>query len=354
MNSQRKIRVLIVDDSAVIRKMFSSILNETDDIEVVATAVDPYSARNKLVQLKPDVMILDIEMPKMDGITFLKKVMKFFPVKTLIVSSLVTENSELTKQALAAGAIAVLDKSFQQSNVTTGGVDKLANEVRLAFHHQWTKIRKTRNMKFSISKSLPKQTGDQVLAIASSTGGVEALKIILKQLPADIPGTVIVQHMPPGFTTSFANQLNEICPFQVREAKSGDRLQTGLALLVPGNYHLLVFKKGGSYYVQLDNGPLVNGVRPAADITFCTIARHVGSNAIGLVLTGMGKDGAKGLAAMHAAGSINFAQDEATSTVFGMPKAAINAGAIHKILPLDSIPSALIREFNCHQFSESG
>jgi two-component system chemotaxis response regulator CheB len=342
----RKIKVLIVDDSAVIRSMLSTLLSEDPGIEVVGTAVDPYAARHKLLELRPDVMTLDVEMPKMDGITFLRKVMIHVPTPTIIFSSLTQKGSETAMRAFEVGAVAVLAKpSFNAAKDLSQFAQVIAAEIKLAAHANMDAIRKTRTM-MSPRQALPSRalakTTHQVFAIASSTGGTEALKILLSQFPADIPGTVIVQHMPPGFTKAFASRLNELMPFEVREAMDGDRVIPGRVLIAPGNFHMEMARSGAFYYVKLNQKPPENSVRPAADVLMRTVAEWVGRNAIGVVLTGMGKDGAQGLKAMHDAGSYTLAQDEASSVVFGMPKAAIEAGAVDRILSLKDMAAHML------------
>lgn len=353
MNNTKKIRVLVVDDSAVLRKMLTKILESDPGIEVVATAPDPFIARDKLVELKPDVMTLDVEMPKMDGITFLEKVMEHFPTRTLLFSSLSSKGSETALRALEVGAVDVMGKPAMD---VQNGLMSLANELI-------ERVKAVASARLPLSGGPRKTIGSQpivkkssnvgamvktthsILAIASSTGGTEALKRVLPLLPADIPGTVIVQHMPPVFTKAFAQALNNICPFEVREAADGDRIYPGQVLLAPGNFHMEVARSGANYYVRLHQDPLLHGVRPAADFLMKSVAQYAGSNAVGVVLTGMGKDGAEGLLHMKKAGAFNIAQDEATCAVFGMPKVAIELKAIDKILPLDEIAKEVIRQF---------
>jgi two-component system chemotaxis response regulator CheB len=297
-------------------------------------------------------MTLDVEMPKMDGITFLEKVMEHFPTRTLLFSSLSEKGSETALRALELGAVDVMGKPAMG---VQNGLLSLAEELILrvktvakarlptAGAHRKTLSAQPTPSK-AINVTAMKRTTHAILAIASSTGGTEALKRVLPFLPADIPGTVIVQHMPPVFTKTFAEALNKICPFEVREAVDGDGIYPGRVLLAPGNFHMEVARSGANYYVKLHQAPLIHGVRPAADYLMKSVAQYAGSNAIGLVLTGMGKDGAEGLLQMKKAGAYNIAQDEATCAVFGMPKVAIELKAIDKILPLDEIANALIRQ----------
>jgi len=348
MNTNR-IRVLIVDDSAVIRNLLSRILSSDPELEVVGTAQDPYVARDKLIELKPDVMTLDIEMPRMDGLTFLEKVMAAMPIRTLIISSLAKEQSEMALRALEVGAIDVFTKpainikdSLQQIKLDL--VTRVKAVARANFRMLVQMQKPSTNRIISVSRSLG-QTTHQILAMAASTGGTEALKLVLSHLPPDIPGTLVVQHMPPVFSKSFAENLNRICEFEVKEAEEGDRVKPGLVLIAPGNFHMELTRSGAYYYVKLNQQDAMHGVRPAADILMRSVAKIAGKNAVGVVLTGMGRDGAQGLLEMHQAGSYNIAQDENTSVVYGMPKMAVEAGGIDKVLPLDQIADCLIREF---------
>lgn len=348
-----KIRVLVVDDSSVIRTLFSKLLARDPEIEVVGVAPDPFVARDKLLALKPDVMTLDIEMPRMDGLTFLGKVMEFFPTRTLIVSSLSAAGSETAYRALESGAIDVLKKPVlsNEKDVMAFGLElvetvKGVASARLQKREKGTvpnQVARTVSTA-APSHALPKTT-HQILAIASSTGGTEALKRVLPLLPADIPGTVIVQHMPPTFTKTFARALQERCPFEVKEAEDGDRVIPGRALLAPGNFHMEIVRSGGYYSVKLHQEPPLNGVRPAADFLFRSVAKYVGANAIGVILTGMGRDGAAGFLAMKESGSYNIAQDENSCVVYGMPKEAVKLNAVHSVLPLDEIAKEIIKAY---------
>lgn len=343
-----KIRCLIVDDSAVIRSILQRMLSSDPEIEVVASAPDPYVAREKLVELKPDVMTLDIEMPRMDGLTFLKKVMVAMPTRTLIISSLAKQQSEMALRALEAGAIDVLAKPALDVKESFQGMrDELVSRVKAVAraHLQKPVQLPPSRSKTPLNSRALGQTTHQILAIAASTGGTEALKVLLSELPPDIPGTLIVQHMPPVFTRTFAANLNRICSFEVKEAEEGDRVKPGLVLIAPGNFHMELTRSGAYYYVKLNQDAPQHGVRPAADVLMRSVARYAGKNAIGVVLTGMGRDGALGLLEMHRAGAYNIAQDEATSVVYGMPKMALESGAIDKVLPLIDIAPHLIHEF---------
>lgn len=343
-----KIRCLIVDDSAVIRSMLQRMLSSDPEIEVVATASDPYVAREKLVEWKPDVMTLDIEMPRMDGLTFLEKVMAAMPTRTLIISSLAKEQSEMALRALEAGAIDVLAKpAIDVAESLLNMRDELVSRVKAVASAQLQRPTRAAQpqVKVPVSTRALGQTTHQILAIAASTGGTEALKVLLSGLPPDIPGTLIVQHMPPVFTRTFAANLNKLCSFEVKEAEEGDRVKPGQVLLAPGNYHMELTRSGAYYYVKLNQDAPQHGVRPAADVLMRSVAKYAGKNAMGVVLTGMGRDGALGLLEMHRAGSYNIAQDESTSVVYGMPKVALETGGIDKVLPLSDIAPHLIREF---------
>ncbi len=338
-----KIRVLIVDDSAIVRKIFSEELSKYPDIEIVGTAPDPYVARDKIVSLKPDVVTLDIEMPRMDGITFLKKLMRYYPLPTIVVSSLTTKGGKLTLEAIDSGAVDVIAKPG--ASYTVGDMSaQLAEKIRAAAR---AKIIKRDNGGVDAIKPQPikalAQTSNKVIAVGASTGGTEALKVLLTQMPPNSPGIVIVQHMPANFTTAFAERLNGICQISVREAKDGDRLSNGLALIAPGNYHMLLRRSGAVYYVEVKTGPMVHHQRPAVDVLFKSTAQYAGANAIGVILTGMGADGAAGLLEMKNMGAGTVAQDENSCVVFGMPKEAIKLGAVDKVLPIEQIAAQVIR-----------
>lgn len=345
-----KIRVLIVDDSAVIRKLLEKIFGSSPDIEVVGTAADPYIARDKLIALKPDVMTLDVEMPRMDGISFLEKVMQHFPTRTIIFSSLAKTGSETYLRALEAGAIEIMEKpSIDVSQSLEKLSAEFINTVKAVAKARLNPVKKiavpTGPVAKIASASLARTT-HQLVAVASSTGGTEALKVFLSGMPADIPGTLVVQHMPPGFTKSFADNLNKMFPFEVKEAAEGDQVVPGRVLIAPGNYHMEIQRSGAFYYVKLHQGPALHSVRPAADYMMKSVAKYVGKNALGVVLTGMGKDGAEGLLEMKNAGAYTVVQNEETCVVYGMPGAAVALGATDRILPLDKIAGDLINQLN--------
>jgi two-component system chemotaxis response regulator CheB len=345
----KQIRVLIVDDSAIVRKIFSQELSKHADISVVGVAPDPYVARDKIVNLKPDVITLDIEMPRMDGLSFLRKLMKYYPIPTIIVSSLSPANSEMALEALDCGAVEVMAKPGGSYGVGDMSV-QLAEKIRAAAHvrvRTLAPIAATNGKKNGPEASLAlKRSTHKVIAMGASTGGTEALKSVLMGMPSNSPGIVIVQHMPPRFTTAFANRLNGLCQMEVREAKDGDAVLPGIALIAPGNYHMLLKRVGGTYYVEVKTGPLVFHQRPSVDVLFVSVARHAGSNALGVIMTGMGRDGASGLLEMKKAGAYTMAQDEASCVVFGMPKEAILMGGAESVVPLSDIPRNLINVLN--------
>ncbi|MEK2689062.1 protein-glutamate methylesterase/protein-glutamine glutaminase [Bdellovibrio sp. GT3] len=349
----QKIKVLIVDDSAVIRKLLEKIFSSVADIEVVGTAADPYIARDKLVALKPDVMTLDVEMPRMDGISFLEKVMQHFPTRTIIFSSLAKTGSETYLRALEAGAIEIMEKpsiDVSQSLEVLGR--EIVERVRMVARSRIqakTKIPTPTAQVKKVDRTSLARTTHQMIAVASSTGGTEALKVFLSGMPANIPGTVVVQHMPPGFTKSFADNLNAMFPFEVKEAQEGDQVVPGRVLIAPGNFHMEITRSGAFYYVKLHQNPPMHSVRPAADYLMKSVAKYAGKNALGVVLTGMGKDGAEGLLEMKNAGAYTVAQNEETCVVYGMPAAAVALGAADKVLALDRIAGDLLKQLDLRE-----
>jgi two-component system chemotaxis response regulator CheB len=352
MSGSAKIRVLIVDDSAIVRKILTEALSGEPDIEVVGTAPDPYVARDKIVALKPDVITLDIEMPRMDGVTFLKRLMHHHPLPVIIISSLGQASGRATLEALDAGAVEVLAKPSGpysvgelRQNLAAKIRTAAVARIRPASPPQATVVTQPTAVPI-VPSSLPTRPFRRsvVIAIGASTGGTEALQKVMRQLPKDCPGIVIAQHIPAGFSRTFANRLNEICEIRVREAKDGDMLEQGLALVAPGNFHMLVKRVPSGYRVEVSDGPYVNYQRPAVDILFQSVAKAAGENAVGAILTGMGSDGALGMLAMKRAGARTIAQNEATCVVFGMPKEAIRVGAVDQILPLSSIASAIVAQ----------
>lgn len=338
-----KIRVLIVDDSAIVRKIFSEELSKYADIEVVGTAPDPFVARDKILALKPDVITLDIEMPRMDGLTFLRKLMKHYPVRAVVVSSLTAKGGKLTLEALEIGAVDVIAKPG--ASYTVGDMSlQLVEKIRAAFRANIAKrvISVNLETKPEPLKALA-QTTNKVVAIGASTGGTEALRELLTNMPANSPGMLVVQHMPAKFTTAFADRLNDLCEVTVKEAADNDSVINGTVLIAPGNYHMLLRRSGARYYVEIKMGPMVHHQRPAVDILFKSTAKYAGANAVGVILTGMGADGAEGLLDMKNMGASTIAQDEKTCVVFGMPKEAIKLGAVDKILPIQQIAPEIIR-----------
>lgn len=347
----KKIKVLVVDDSAVIRKLLSKIVTSCPDMELVGVAPDPFAARVLLVAHTPDVMTLDLEMPRMDGLTFLDRVMTHLPIRTLVISSLAKEGSEVALKALELGAIDVVEKpSLEVTKSVEAMTEKLAEKIRMAARAQIPKrgaaftVQAGGAPKKPVSENLLNKTTHQVLAIASSTGGTEALKVLLKGLPPDIPGTVIVQHMPEKFTKAYAANLNKLFPFEVKEAENNDKIVPGRVLIAPGNYHMEIVRNGAYYHVKLHQEAPLHGVRPAADFLMKSVAKYAGSNAVGIVLTGMGKDGAEGLLAMKKAGAFTISQSEKTCVVYGMPQAAENLGAVDKVIDLDKISIELMTQ----------
>ena len=336
------IRVLVVDDSALVRRVLSEELSRFPDIQVVGTAVDPYMARDRIVELKPDVLTLDVEMPRMDGLSFLAKLMKHHPLPVIIVSSLTPEDSENALRALRLGAVEVIPKPGSQFTVPDVG-RRLVRAIRAASQARVRKIQED-DPGAEAPPPLPKnmETTHKVLGIGASTGGTQAIERLLRALPPNAPGTAIVQHMPPGFTASFAERLDKICPMAVREAKDGDILAPGLALVAPGGHHLLVWRSGARYHVKIKSGPPVNRHKPSVDVLFQSLAESAGPNAVGVILTGMGSDGAKGLTELRETGAYTIAQNEDTSVVFGMPKAAIDLGGVDEVLPLEEIPRRVL------------
>jgi len=340
----RDIKVLVVDDSAVVRKVFSEQLSKQKGIVVIGTAPDPYVARDKIVKLKPDVITLDIEMPRMDGITFLKKLMKYYPIPVIIVSSLSTKGSKIALEALSIGALEVISKPSAAYSVGDMSL-QLAEKIRAVYGAKMmaSPVQNTEKKPLiPIGSMALAATTNKIIAIGASTGGTEAIKNVLTRLPHNTPGIVVVQHMPAQFTTSFAQRLDELCQMRVKEAENGDTVTNGQVLIAPGNYHMIFKRSGARYYVEIKTGPLVHYQRPAVDVLFKSVARFAGANALGIILTGMGKDGAAGMLDMKKAGAINIAQDENSSVVFGMPKEAINLGAVDYVQDIHSIASKTI------------
>ena len=341
MTAGRKIKVLIVDDSAIVRKLLAEALSGESDIEVIGTAADPYIARDKIVTLSPDVVTLDIEMPRMDGLTFLKKLMLFHPMPAIVISSLAQASCQAGVEALRAGAVEVMAKPGGPYSVGELKVS-LASKIRAAAASRVA--RRTPNAK-PVTPSPPPAAGkfdpQALIAIGASTGGTEAIEEVLTHLSADMPGIVITQHIPAGFSRAFAERLNKFCPMRVVEAADGDMVQPGLALIAPGNFHMILRRLGAAYRVTVKDGPMVCYQRPSVDVLFSSVADAAGPNAIGVILTGMGSDGAQGMKKMQSAGAATIAQDEASCVVFGMPKEAIRLGGADRVVPLTSVAQAI-------------
>lgn len=333
------VKVLIVDDSSLVRQALKRGLEREPGICVVGTAPDPYVARDKIASLTPDVLTLDIEMPRMDGLTFLRKLMKYHPLPTIVVSSLTAAGCDTAIACLEAGAFDVVAKPGE--SYTIGDVTgRLAELIRAASGSQ-PRRRVVNDTKRAADAPVGRamiETTRKVIALGASTGGTEALRSVLSRLPKSTPGIVMTQHMPEGFTSSFAKRLDELCEIEVREARDGDAVVPGLALLAPGNRHLRLRRDGARYLVRVGDGPRVCRHRPSVEVLFESVAEYAGSNALGAILTGMGADGAQGLLAMRRAGAVTIAQDEASCVVFGMPREAIACGAASTIAPLEDIP----------------
>ncbi|MBF0560126.1 MAG: chemotaxis response regulator protein-glutamate methylesterase [Nitrospirae bacterium] len=358
MYAERKTKVLIIDDSAVIRHLLTEILTEAGDIEVVGTAQDPIFAMEKIINLKPDVITLDVEMPRMDGLTFLKELMTVNPIPVVMVSALTGKGCETTLKSLELGAVDYISKpSIDVSSGIAGLSDEISRKVRSA-----SKARVRMNMTTpcrSFINDGPRQssldtrkmsTTDSIIAIGASTGGTQAITEVITAMPESTPGIVIVQHMPPVLTRSFADRLNTLSRVDVKEAASGDRILRGTVLIAPGNRHMAIRRNGAMYYVEVMDGPMVNYVRPSVDVLFRSVAKYAGKNAIGVILTGMGEDGARGLLEMKSAGAFTVAQDEASSIVFGMPKRAIEMGAANKVASLNEMAGII----SCHNMGGVG
>ncbi len=342
----RKIKVLIVDDSAIVRQILSETIAAESDMEVVGTAPDPYVAHDKILALHPDVLTLDIEMPRMDGLTFLKRLMCDHPIPAIIISSLGQSSCAATLEALRCGAVDVLAKPSGPYSVgelrlslaarirgAAGARPRIARDLAAQLHQQQRPV----------AAPEPDYDSQTVIAIGASTGGTVAIQEILLQLSADMPPIVVTQHIPAGFSLAFANRLNRLCNMEVREAADGDSLHRGLALIAPGDYHLLLRRCGKRYAVKLQQGPQVCYQRPSVDVMFASVAQAAGSHGIGVLLTGMGTDGARGMLALKRAGSATIAQDEPTCVVYGMPREAKRLGAVDTVAALGDIPGVLVR-----------
>jgi len=351
---KRKIGVLIIDDSAVVRQVLAEIISADPELEVIGTAADPFIAAERMKAVIPDVITLDVEMPRMDGVTFLQRIMSQHPIPVVICSSLTGQGSETALKALESGAVEIIEKPrvgtrqfLEESRLLICNALKAASQARL------------KRVPFNFSPVHPKLTADAVVAkpkpdamirttenvvvVGASTGGTEALRIFLEAFPGDSPGIVIVQHMPEHFTTAFARRLDRLCRINVKEAENNDSVIPGRALIAPGNSHILLKRSGARYYVEVKAGPLVCRHRPSVDVLFRSAARYAGKNAVGVIMTGMGDDGAKGMLELKEAGARTIAQDEATSIVFGMPSEAIRLGGVDQVQPLHGISAAVMK-----------
>lgn len=347
MNEARKVKVMIIDDSALMRQVLTTVLHTDPKIHVVGTAANPLIARDKIKTLKPDVLTLDVEMPGMDGLTFLEKLMRLHPLPVVMVSSHTEKGAAATLRALDLGAVDFVAKP--QGGVREGLSDELMEEIRAKVRaaagahvrpSSSAHVVKPASMPVVASQSLTCRNG--IVVIGASAGGTQAISEIMAKLPPQMPGIAIVQHMPPKFTASFAERLNQQCNLEVREAQSGDRLRPGVALVAPGGYHMAIMRAGGGYAVRIYEDEPVNRHRPSVDVLFDSAAKMAGDEALGIILTGMGNDGARGLLAMKKAGAHTVAQDEKSCVVFGMPEQAIRLGAVKEIAPLERVADRII------------
>ena len=350
----KKIRVLVVDDSAVVRQTLSEILNSDPLIEVMATASDPFVAAEKMRREAPDVITLDVEMPRMDGITFLEKIMHQHPIPVVMCSSLTEKGAATTLKALDCGAVEVIEKPrmgtkrfLEESRTLICDAVRAASLARPKPKKNRISVEPKLSADAVIAKPVASkamiQTTEKIVAVGASTGGTEALRIFLESMPPDSPGIVIVQHMPEKFTRSFAQRLDSLCQITVKEAQSNDTVLPGRALIAPGNHHMLLKRSGARYYVEIKDGPLVSRHRPSVDVLFRSSARYAGANAVGIIMTGMGDDGAQGLLEMKTAGARTIAQNEASCVVYGMPAEAVKLGAADRVVPLEQIAGEVLR-----------
>lgn len=346
----KKIRVLIVDDSALMRQLLTSLLSSDPGIEVIGTAADPYIARDKIKELDPDVLTLDVEMPRMDGLTFLEKLMKGHPMPVVMVSTLTEAGCETTMRALELGAVDFFTKpKFDMREGMKAEAALLTELVKAAAQARVKPLKKSsssNNPTYAFASSAMAKTTDTIIAIGASTGGTEALRDLLTTLPPDTPPIVITQHMPEKFTKLFADRLNTQCKITVKEAEDGDAVITGRALIAPGSYHMALTRSGARYQVVLNQDPPVNRHRPSVDVLFDSVAATAGKNALGIILTGMGNDGAAGMLKMNKAGAFTIAEDESSCVVFGMPKKAIEAGGVDEVVPLNEVAATMFKQLN--------
>ena len=348
MDEKKKIKVLIVDDSAVVRNLLTTVLSRDEEIEVIGTTPNPFVARDKIVMLNPDIITLDVEMPGMDRLTFLRKLMTYYPIPVIMVSSLTESGCETTLKALEIGALDFVTKPKTSLQDSINQISQELIEKIKVFSKIKIKKKKTTDEEYLksdkaigiVNRSLVATT-HKIIAIGASTGGTEAIKKVLEQFPTNTPGTTIVQHMPKKFTKSFAERLNSLCGVEVREAQDGDSVISGRVLIAPGNYHMLLRRDGARYYVKVKEGPLVSHHRPSVDVMFNSVAEYGGANAVGVILTGMGADGSLGMLNMKKAGAKTIAQDESSCVVFGMPKEAIKLRAVDNVVSLDQITNTI-------------
>lgn len=351
----KSINVLVVDDSSVVRQTLKELLDSDPEIHVMATAADPFIAAERMQEETPDVITLDVEMPRMDGLTFLQKIMSQHPIPVIICSSLAEAGSETALRALELGAVDIITKPklgtrqfLEESRIRVCDAVKGAAQARrrrptAPMSHVAPKLTADAVIARASSGSMM-QTTEKIVVVGASTGGTEALRVFLEALPADTPGIVVVQHMPENFTASFARRLNDLCQVTVKEAENNDTVIRGRVLIAPGNLHTLLKRSGARYYVEVRDGPLVSRHRPSVDVLFRSAARYAGKNTVGVIMTGMGDDGAKGMLEMKEEGAYNIAQDEETCVVFGMPQEAIKLGAAHRVLPLEAIAAEVLRK----------
>ena len=351
--AKKKIRVLVVDDSALVRQTLADVLSSDPGIEVMATACDPFQAAERIAEEVPDVITLDIEMPRMDGLTFLQKLMTQHPIPVIICSTLAEDGGETTLRALEYGAIDILQKPkvgtrlfLEESKVRVCDAVRAAACARPRQRAAEIKVQPRLSADVMLAKARSQamlQTTERVVAVGASTGGTEALRVFLEALPADSPGMVIVQHMPEKFTATFAARLDTLCAVTVKEAEDDDTVVRGRVLIAPGNKHTMLKRSGARYYVEVKDGPLVSRHRPSVDVLFRSVARYVGRNAVGVIMTGMGDDGALGMVELKESGAITLAQDEATSVVWGMPHEAIRRGCVDRVLALEALAPEVLR-----------
>jgi two-component system, chemotaxis family, protein-glutamate methylesterase/glutaminase len=354
-----KTTVLIVDDSALVRRLLTELLNSDPEIEVIGTAIDPFQARDKIKQLKPDVLTLDVEMPRMDGVTFLKNLMRLHPMPVVMISTLTEHGAQVTLDALELGAVDFVTKpKLDLSNTIAKYTEEITSKVKTAAKVNVHALVPQKPVTLEVAKKLTAdavlpaaatrkipahlKTTDKIIAIGASTGGTEAIKAVLQQLPPDSPGVVIAQHIPAAFSGPFSERVNSVSAIEVCEAKEGQQILPGHAYIAPGDKHLIVERSGARFYCNLNDGPPVNRHKPSVDVLFRSVAQNVGSNAIGVMLTGMGDDGAHGMLEMKEAGATNLVQDEKTSVVWGMPGSAVKLGATELQLPLEKIAGKVL------------